>query len=155
MTTSFLFGRSWYAISHGFSDGFLSRCARDRTHETGATRSVERSFRLVEQVLSLFLGSRTEPDHWVKAEDMKTKNRSLFSRMCKCYGKKSGPHAQTQQASALPEVYDEVNSMVTCVRSLGHSPWPRFMPWNRVGDRICACLGVCCFISNDFTREFI
>lgn len=42
---------------------------------------------------------------------MKTKNRSLFSRMCKCYGKES--HAQVQQQieeepSTVAKVSDEV-----------------------------------------------
>ena len=42
---------------------------------------------------------------------MKTKNRSLFSRMCKCYGKKS--HAQVQQIEEEPSTVAKVSDEVT------------------------------------------
>lgn len=42
---------------------------------------------------------------------MKTKNRSLFSRMCKCYGKES--HAQVQQIEEEPSTVTKVSDEVT------------------------------------------
>lgn len=87
----------------------LSMCRGTRIGQ----RSVQRSLRQEEQVSNEFhLDREVKPDQWVKAVDMKTKNRSLFSRMCKCYGRKSESRARVHQtedeSTAVPKLSDEV-----------------------------------------------